>query len=84
MKFMSHDPALERRFQPVHVAELSKECTLDVLMALDATLSTHHGVLFAPAAMCAAVKLSQRYLPDRRLPGKVGILIIFTRLVKAD
>lgn len=70
MKFMSHDPALERRFQPVHVAELSKECTLDVLMALDATLSTHHGVLFAPAAMCAAVKLSQRYLPDRRLPGK--------------
>lgn len=72
---MSNDTALERRFQPVHVAELSRAATLDVLSALEAPLSTHHGVLFTPAALDAAVALSDRHVADRQLPDKVPLVL---------
>lgn len=64
------DSALERRFQPVRVAEPSEAVALEILETLSPRYCHHHGLQFAPEALSAAVSLSVRYLPDRRLPDK--------------
>ncbi len=70
-QYIEKDPALERRFQPIHVEEPSPEEALQILeMGYRKRLSTKHRVTIEPAAIQAAVTLSVRYLPDRRLPDK--------------
>jgi ATP-dependent Clp protease ATP-binding subunit ClpC len=70
-KHIEKDPALERRFQPIMVNEPSTEEALEILQAGYVTRFTErHGVTIDPSAVQAAVKLSTRYMPDRRLPDK--------------
>lgn len=69
-KHIEKDAALERRFQPVLVAEPSEEEAIAILEGLRDRYEAHHGVKITAAAIEAAVKLSMRYLPDRFLPDK--------------
>ncbi len=69
-RVIRRDAALERRFQPIHIAEPTQTQALAILQSLAPRYSHHHGLTFAPDAMEAAVALSVRYLTDRRLPDK--------------
>ncbi len=69
-KHIEKDSALERRFAPVFVDEPSAEDTLQMLMGLRDRYEAHHKVHFSDEALAAAVKLSSRYVSDRRLPDK--------------
>jgi len=69
-KHIEKDSALERRFAPVYVEEPSVEDTIQMLMGLRDRYEAHHNVRFADDALVEAVKLSARYVPDRRLPDK--------------
>ena len=69
-KYIEKDAALERRFQPVMVAEPSEEEAIAILEGLRDRYEAHHGVKITPKAIKAAVTLSMRYLPDRYLPDK--------------
>ncbi|MCP4574045.1 MAG: AAA domain-containing protein [bacterium] len=64
------DPALERRFQPVLVAEPTWEQAVAILRGLKERYEVHHGIRITDGAIVAAVKLSQRYIADRMLPDK--------------
>ena len=69
-RHIEKDAALERRFQPVTVAEPGREQTLEMLRSLRPGLETHHGVRIEDAALEAACRLSVRYIQDRFLPDK--------------
>ncbi|MCC6192131.1 MAG: AAA family ATPase [Anaerolineales bacterium] len=69
-KHIEKDSALERRFAPVFVDEPSVDETIQMLRGLRDRYEAHHKVTFSDAALVAAVKLSQRYVTDRRLPDK--------------
>jgi len=69
-KHIEKDPALERRFQPVMVEEPSVEDTLETLKQLRERYERYHQVKITESAIEAAVKLSVRYVPARRLPDK--------------
>ena len=69
-KHIEKDPALERRFQPVHVAEPSVEATIAILRGLKERYEVHHGIRIQDAALVAAATLSHRYITDRFLPDK--------------
>ena len=69
-KHIEKDAALERRFAPVFVEEPSQEDTLKMLTGLRDRYEAHHKVHFSDDALEAAVKLSSRYITDRRLPDK--------------
>ena len=69
-RFLEKDSALERRFQPVQVEAPSRETTLSILRTLAPRYALHHGLTFAEGTLEAAVTLSARYLPQRRLPDK--------------
>ena len=69
-RFLEKDSALERRFQPVQVEEPSRETTLSILRTLAPRYALHHSLTFAEGTLEAAVTLSARYLPQRRLPDK--------------
>ncbi len=69
-RFLEKDSALERRFQPVQVEEPSRETALSILRTLAPRYALHHGLTFAEGTLEAAVTLSARYLPQRRLPDK--------------
>jgi ATP-dependent Clp protease ATP-binding subunit ClpC len=69
-KHIEKDSALERRFAPVFVEEPSEEDTIAMLHGLRDRYEAHHKVSFSDEALEAAVRLSSRYLPDRRLPDK--------------
>jgi ATP-dependent Clp protease ATP-binding subunit ClpB len=69
-KHIEKDPALERRFQPVMVAEPSVEATIAILRGLKERYETHHGIRIQDAALVAAATLSHRYITDRFLPDK--------------
>ena len=69
-KHIEKDPALARRFQPVYVEEPTPEQALEILRALQPRYEAHHKVAFNDGAIDAAVRLSNRYVTDRRLPDK--------------
>ncbi len=74
-KHIEKDAALERRFQPVYVAEPSVEDTIAILRGLKERYEVHHGVRIKDAAIVAAATLSNRYIADRFLPDKAIDLI---------
>jgi len=74
-KYIEKDAALERRFQPIFVAEPSVEDTIAILRGLKEKYEVHHGVRIKDAAIVAAATLSQRYITDRHLPDKAVDLI---------
>ncbi|TES92237.1 MAG: AAA family ATPase [Candidatus Cloacimonadota bacterium] len=74
-KHIEKDSALERRFQPVFIAEPSIEDAIQILLGLRDRYESHHGVKISDDAIKAAVKLSQRYISDRKLPDKAIDLI---------
>lgn len=74
-KRVEKDPALERRFQPVLVAEPSVDDTIAILRGLKEKYEVHHGVRILDEALVAAVTLSNRYISDRFLPDKAIDLI---------
>ena len=74
-KYIEKDPALERRFQPVLVAEPTAEVATEMLIALRDKYEAFHRVKISDEAIDAAVKLSQRYIGDRFLPDKAVDLI---------
>ena len=74
-KYIEKDAALERRFQPVHVAEPSVEDTISILRGLKERYEVFHGVKIADQAIVSAAKLSNRYITDRFLPDKAIDLI---------
>ena len=69
-KHIEKDAALERRFQPVRVAEPDREQTLEMLRSLRPGLEKHHCVSIEPQSLTAAYELSVRYINDRFLPDK--------------
>lgn len=69
-KYIEKDTALERRFQPVTIAEPSVGDTIDVLMGIKSYYETYHRVTVSDALVRRAVKLSERYITDRFLPDK--------------
>ena len=69
------DPALERRFAPVHVDEPSEEDTIAILQGLRSRYEDHHKVEIGDDALEAAVHLSSRYVTERHLPDKAIDLI---------
>ena len=69
------DAALERRFQPIVVAEPSVEDTISILRGIKEKYQVHHNVTITDSAIIAAATLSNRYIADRQLPDKAIDLI---------
>jgi ATP-dependent Clp protease ATP-binding subunit ClpC len=69
-KYIEKDAALERRFQPVTVAEPTVEQTLDILRGIKGRYEEHHRLVISDEALQAAASLAARYIPDRFLPDK--------------
>ena len=74
-KYIEKDTALERRFQPVTVAEPSIEDTLKILKGIAHYYETYHGVSIPEGVLRQAVLLSERYITDRFLPDKAIDLV---------
>ena len=74
-KFIEKDSALERRFQPVTVAEPNMEDTLKILKGIAHYYENFHGVQIPEGILRQAVTLSERYITDRFLPDKAIDLI---------
>ena len=74
-KYIEKDAALERRFQPVLVAEPSVEDSITILRGLKNRYEVYHGVKIHDAALIAAATLSDRYISDRFLPDKAIDLV---------
>jgi ATP-dependent Clp protease ATP-binding subunit ClpB len=74
-KYIEKDPALTRRFQPVHVNEPSIDDAISILRGLKERYELFHGVKILDEAIVSAVKLSSRYISDRFLPDKAVDLI---------
>ena len=74
-KFIEKDSALERRFQPVTVAEPNMEDTLEILKGIAHYYENFHGVQIPEGILRQAVALSERYITDRFLPDKAIDLI---------
>ncbi|GAA3193646.1 ATP-dependent Clp protease ATP-binding subunit [Nonomuraea roseoviolacea subsp. carminata] len=69
-KNVEKDAALERRFQPILVAEPTVEETIEILRGLRDAYEAHHQARITDEALHAAAILSDRYIPDRFLPDK--------------
>ncbi|HIT34440.1 MAG TPA: ATP-dependent Clp protease ATP-binding subunit [Candidatus Faecousia intestinigallinarum] len=69
-KYIEKDAALERRFQPVNVAEPSIEEASQILQGIAKSYSQFHGVSISPEIARQCVVLSERYITDRFLPDK--------------
>ena len=74
-KYIEHDAALERRFQPITVDPPSIEDTVKILTGLREKYEVHHKVKFSDDALLAAAELADRYIADRFLPDKAIDLI---------
>ena len=69
-KYMESDKALERRFQPVHVAAPSEGDAISILRGIKERFEKYHNVHIRDEALVSAVVLSSRYIQDRFLPDK--------------
>ncbi len=74
-RYIEKDAALERRFQPVMVAEPTVEDTISILRGIRERYEIYHGVRIHDAALVAAATLSDRYISDRFLPDKAIDLV---------
>jgi ATP-dependent Clp protease ATP-binding subunit ClpC len=74
-KYIEHDAALERRFQPIIVDPPSVEETIQILQGLRDKYEAHHKVKYEEAALRAAAELADRYISERFLPDKAIDLI---------
>ena len=74
-KYIEKDAALERRFQPVMVAEPNVEDTISILRGLKERYEVFHGVKIMDNALVSAAVLSNRYISDRFLPDKAIDLV---------
>lgn len=74
-KYIERDPALTRRFQPVHVNEPSIEDAVAIMRGVAEKYELFHGVRITDDAIVSAVNLSARYITDRFLPDKAVDLI---------
>jgi ATP-dependent Clp protease ATP-binding subunit ClpC len=74
-KHLEKDAALERRFQPIQVAEPSLPHTIEILKGLRDRYESHHKVSISDAALVSAATLADRYVADRFLPDKAIDLI---------
>lgn len=64
------DRALSRRFQTIEITEPSEDDAIRILNGLKATYESYHGITYTSTAVEAAVRLSAKYLTERRLPDK--------------
>ena len=69
-KYFEKDGALSRRFQPIFVEEPSYDETMEIMRGLREAYETHHNVKISDGAIEHAIKLSQKFIPDRKLPDK--------------
>ena len=69
-KYIERDPALERRFQPVHVEEPTVGTTIEILRGLRSKFEQHHTLSYHDKALEQAAVLSDKYVADRYLPDK--------------
>ena len=67
---IAQDPALDRRFRTIDVEEPEESAAVEILKGQRPRLETHHQVMITDDTIEASVKLSVRYMPDRRLPDK--------------
>ncbi|WP_282005656.1 ATP-dependent Clp protease ATP-binding subunit [Propioniciclava sinopodophylli] len=74
-KHIEKDAALERRFQPIQVAEPSIALTIEILKGLRDRYEAHHRITITDAALTAAAQMADRYIQDRFLPDKAIDLI---------
>ncbi|MFC4336829.1 ATP-dependent Clp protease ATP-binding subunit [Salininema proteolyticum] len=74
-KYLEKDAALERRFQPIQVAEPTLAHTIEILKGLRDRYEAHHRVTITDAALVQAATLADRYISDRYLPDKAIDLI---------
>ncbi|WP_330276190.1 ATP-dependent Clp protease ATP-binding subunit [Lentzea sp. NBC_00516] len=74
-RYIAKDAALERRFQPIQVAEPSVDEAIAILRGLRGRYEMHHGVRISDEAIVSAVELSARYVADRFLPDKAVDLV---------
>ena len=74
-KHIEKDAALERRFQPIQVAEPSVALTIDILKGLRDRYEAHHRITITDEALAAAATMADRYIQDRFLPDKAIDLI---------
>ena len=74
-RHIEKDAALERRFAPVFLDEPPTEDAIEILRGIKPRYEAHHGIEIGDDAVEAAVRLSQRYLTERRLPDKAIDLI---------
>ena len=74
-KYLEKDAALERRFQPIQVAEPTISHTIEILKGLRGRYESHHRVSITDGALVAAAQMADRYVSDRFLPDKAIDLI---------
>ncbi|PZS00982.1 MAG: hypothetical protein DLM69_05685, partial [Candidatus Chloroheliales bacterium] len=82
-KYIERDGALERRFQPLTVAEPSPEATVTILEALRPRLEAHHSLKINDSDIKTAVELGRKYLRNRYFPDK-AIDILQTAAARAE
>jgi ATP-dependent Clp protease ATP-binding subunit ClpA len=68
--YFEKDRALVRRFQKIDVPEPSEDEAVKILQGLRPSFEEHHRIKYSTGALKAAVKLSNRYIHDRKLPDK--------------
>ncbi|MBP6996077.1 MAG: ATP-dependent Clp protease ATP-binding subunit [Phycicoccus sp.] len=74
-KYIEKDAALERRFQPIQVAEPTLAHAIEILKGLRDRYEAHHRVSITDGALVAAANMADRYINDRHLPDKAIDLI---------
>lgn len=74
-RFIEKDSALERRFQPITVEQPTEQQTVEILRGMRRSYEQHHCVTITDGALNEAVRLSVRFIPDRRLPDKALDLV---------
>ena len=74
-QYFEKDPALTRRFQPIHIGEPGVAQASVMLRGIIAPMEKHHNVRVTDEAIVAAVNFSNRYIPARQLPDKAVSLL---------